>query len=407
MNTSAFDITTIRWIYGTVLAIAGAVGIFLCGGASGALLWLSACFLSVTAFRLLDEGSKARIAAGTVMVIISAALVLMTKQWWSAVIFTVPAVSFEKIPFRLRAVICAAAMAAAAVFAIISNDYGRGENVLYPALLAVFFALWALAIGFVEKYIRSQNEIERVLKVSSLDSMSERQLREELAIRNKLDETNARLAERERISRDIHNSVGHTLSAASVTLDAAQIMIDHDTKKASEKMEQANSRVHEAIDSIRGVVRTLDSEDDTVLIPDYITSLKEMTSSFAMDTDIRIRHNFDSISDEGKIDISTAALVSEALKELLTNGTKHGKATLFVVVLTLGTSNIQLKVQDNGRGWGDISYEQKQILLANGFGLRKLKDHAESLGGNMEIDGSDGFSVTLDLPRIFKKAEVQ
>ena len=218
-----------------------------------------------------------------------------------------------------------------------------------------------------------------------------------------LSEANARLKERERISRDIHNSVGHTLSAASVTLDAAQLLVDKDSELAARKMEQANVRVHEAIDSIRGAVRTLDSKDDTLLVSDYIASLSESLNNYRMDTDIRIHDNLKQIEDKGRIDIDTSAFLSGALNEFLTNGVKHGKANVFVVVLNLTGSNISLKVQDNGSGWGQITYEEKQLKLSEGFGLRKLRDYVRSLGGDMKIEGSDGFVVEMSLPRLMKE----
>jgi signal transduction histidine kinase len=257
----------------------------------------------------------------------------------------------------------------------------------------------------MKKYEEKMEELDRVVKISTLDSLSERSLREELAKRKALDEANARLMERERISRDIHNSVGHTLSAATVTLDAAQLIVDKDTKLAAKKMGQANVRVHEAIDSIRSAVRTLDSEDDTLLISDYVASLSESVTNFKMDTDIKVHHNLMQIEDKGKIYIGTAAFLSGALNELLTNGIRHGGADVFVVVLSLDSNNISLKVQDNGTGWGDISYEEKQMKLQEGYGLRKLRDHARSLGGEMEIEGSDGFVVSISLPRLTREEE--
>ena len=404
---STDSIRNIRWIYGTLLSVLGAAGIFVCGTKEGSFLFLSASLICVTSCLLLDEDTKGRIIAFAALILTSFVPLLLTKQWWSAAFFTVPATLAGRPGLKLRLGLTAAAMGGAAFYSVFVNDYGRVRNLVFPLILLACFAFWASASVFAGKYIKTKENMNKILKISSIDSMSERQLREELAKRNKLGEKNARLEERERISRDIHNSVGHTLSAASVTLDAAQILVDSDTKKAGEKMDQANSRVHEAIDSIRGVVRTLDSEDDTVLIKDYITSLKEMVSEFAMDTDIKIRHNLDNIEDEGKIDISTAALLSGAVKEFLTNGVKHGKATIFVLMLTLGTTEILLKVQDNGTGWGDIGYEEKKIKIDNGFGIRKLRDHAKSLGGNLDIDGSDGFSVTLDLPRTYKNPEEQ
>ena len=69
-------------------------------------------------------------------------------------------------------------------------------------------------------------------------------------------------------------------------------------------------------------------------------------------------------------------------------------------MLTMDAKHIMLKVQDNGKGFGDISAEEEHRLMEDGFGLKKLKKHASSLGGTMDIDGSDGFKVTVNIPRV-------
>ena len=221
----------------------------------------------------------------------------------------------------------------------------------------------------------------------------------EIAEKKNLAEEKARLEERERISRDIHNAVGHTLSAATVTLDAAQMLIDTDTQKANQKIDQANERIHEAIGSVRSVVRTLDSEDDSVLVVDYISSLKELIHNFVLDTELKVHHNLDMIKDEGKLHIGRAAFISSSISEMLTNGVKHGSATVFVILINLNGTHISVQVNDNGKGWGDISYEEKQIKLRQGFGLRKMNDYVKSNAGSFEVEGRDGFCVKYSLPR--------
>lgn len=276
--------------------------------------------------------------------------------------------------------------------------------------LIIFAVVWSLGVYWLFKYFEMNSNLEKALKSSALDAMNERQLRMEIAESKNMAEENARLEERERISRDIHNAVGHTLSAATVTLDAAQMLMDTDTSKANQKIDQANERIHEAIGSVRSVVRTLDAEDDCVLVEDYVNSLKELIRNFTLDTEIKVHHNLDLVAAEerrrqqasgsaGKIHIARAAFISSSLSELLTNGVKHGGATVFVVLMTLDSTHIGIQVSDNGTGWGDISYEEKQAKLRNGFGLRKMSDYVKVNGGTFDVDGSEGFCVKMDMMR--------
>jgi len=284
---------------------------------------------------------------------------------------------------------------------MITPDDASGTTLLMIriAILVSCGVIWSLFLYFINTYAELNSSLEKALRSSALDAMNERQLRMEMAETKNLAEENARLEERERISRDIHNAVGHTLSAATVTLDAAQMLIDTDKEKANLKIDQANDRIHEAISSVRSVVRTLDSKDDCVLVGDYIASLKEMLNNFTLDTEIKIHHNLDTIKDSGKLKINRAAYISSAIAELLTNGIKHGKAGVFVILMTLDQTHVGIKVNDNGTGWGDISYEEKRRKLNEGFGLRKMENYVKTNGGTFEVDGSEGFCVKISLLR--------
>lgn len=269
---------------------------------------------------------------------------------------------------------------------------------LNVSLALAIYGLWEVLLFALRKFAMTEAQLNQALTASSVDAMEQRKLREELGKMQSTNEYNARLQERERISRDIHNQVGHTLSAATVTLDAATLLMPSDAQRAKEKIDIANSRVHEAISSVRSVVRTLDAEDDRIALNDYMHSLQNMVSDFMMDTEIKVYHNFGQIESEERIPMQTASFLSSSLKELLTNGVKHGQAKIFVVTFLRDEKNLRLKVQDNGSGWGFLSSEEKRQRINRGFGLRKMIDYAEKKGGNCTIESVDGFAVCISLP---------
>ena len=274
-----------------------------------------------------------------------------------------------------------------------------------PLYLLICAGILVAAFGigeglvFVLRQFSSTNaQLERALTASAVDAMEQRNLREEIAKSQSVNEHNARLQERERISRDIHNYVGHTLSAATVTLDAASMLVPNDQDKALEKIDVANSRVHEAISSVRSVVRTLDAQDDRIELSEYIKSLEHLVDAFKMDTDIKVYHNFSQIDSKDRIPMRVASFLSSSLSELLTNGVKHGQAGIFVITFVYDKKNIRVKVQDNGTGFGPISLEEKRMRIQNGFGLRKMQEQTEKWGGTCIIESTDGFAVSLSLP---------
>lgn len=272
------------------------------------------------------------------------------------------------------------------------------DAILHLGFAVLAFVLWEIVLTSLRRSALTHSRLNQALAAAAVEALEQRSLREEIAKNQKINENNARLEERERISRDIHNYVGHTLSAATVTLDAASLLVPSNTEKALEKIDSANSRVHEAISSVRSVVRTLDAEDDRIAMDDYLLSLEKMIDEFRSDTTYKVYHNFSQIKSQTRIPIQTASFLSSSLSELLTNGVKHGNADLFVITFVLDTGHIRLKVQDNGCGWGKLTLNEKKLRLANGFGLRKIKDYTESCGGSFEIESEDGFTVSLSLP---------
>ena len=271
---------------------------------------------------------------------------------------------------------------------------------------SLIFVLISICVVFVVnvihysecKYINLNVNMENAMKKLAIEAMNEKSLREKIARERNLELENIRLSERDRISRDIHNHVGHTLSAAAVTLDAVEVLMDSDDVDISttkDKVSKANERIHEAIESIRKVVRTMDSDDDTIIMSDYIDSLEELIKNFKMDTNINIISNFEQVRDDSKISIENAAFLSGAIAELLTNGVKHGKANVFVIVMIKDNNYLKVKVQDNGKG---IEKEDDmRFKLSQGFGLKKIEEYLLKHGGNMKVSSNDGFDVEMEI----------
>lgn len=404
MQNVSSDISLIRWTFTIVLSIFLSMVTMWDGGLVKDLLWVALMLIVLTMLRFFENKN----IVGTTLRITLFTLGLWFIEvsgfaWWSGFVFLAvfEGAGMKSTPLKvtLASVFSTAALALGSYF---SHDK-IAVMVKHEAILLFAVIIYMLLVHLIAKYTDMSRNYQKALEMSALESLNERKLREELSYKMAQEEMNARLKERERISRDIHNSVGHTLSAASVTLDAAKLLADSDTEMSKEKMTVANDRIKESIDSIRSVVRTLDSVDDSVAVKDYLKSLAEMTSNFAMDTDVKVFHNFDDIDDEGSFDIQVASFISGAISELLTNGMKHGNATVFVIIFTMDSKHISVKVQDNGKGFGDITFEERQRVMNEGFGLRKMEDQVSSWGGTMNIDGSDGFKVMISLPRVTKE----
>lgn len=346
---------------------------------------------------ILTEKNSSRVC-GVFLMILEAGAVIYFPRWYMGVL-SLLVIGMVWLAIRVvRRVLGVLFALGGLILHIVIVKPDAVSALIYSGFTLLFYIIWETVFFFFDRSIETHDKLDKALTAAAVEALEQRSLREEIAKNQKLNENNARLEERERISRDIHNYVGHTLSAATVTLDAATMLVPSDQEKALEKIDAANSRVHEAISSVRSVVRTLDAEDDRIALDDYLESLEKMVEEFKSDTSYKVYHNFSQVKSKTRIPIQTASFLSSSISELLTNGVKHGKADLFVITFVLDENHIRLKVQDNGTGWGKITLNEKKLRLNNGFGLRKIRDYTENCGGSFEIESEDGFTVSLSLP---------
>lgn len=262
-------------------------------------------------------------------------------------------------------------------------------------LLGGFLLLEALYHMIEWSGQRKIRECERLI-ASNISELHEKRLNEQLVLQKYVDERNARLLERENISRNIHNSVGHSITAAIMTLDAADMLYDVKPEEARKKMNAANHRIRESLESIRRAVRVLDEENTTLTAKDLKEELGGIITEFVMDTSIRVLENYSEISDDIVIPRNHLVFLTGVLQELLTNGVKHGNAGRFVVMLSGDLAHVRLAVSDNGRS--DFSDTNKKHRIEKGFGLKKIISYAEKCGGKVIFENAGGFKTTVELP---------
>lgn len=265
-------------------------------------------------------------------------------------------------------------------------------------LAATFFFLMLLyyLMERIEKRNASENE---KLTASNISEMHEKRLNEQLVMQNFLAEKNARLVERENISRNIHNSVGHSITAAIMTLDAADVLYDVKPEEARKRMNDANERIRGSLESIRRAVRVLDEDSTEILSGDLKCEMENIINEFVMDTSIRVEQDFSQLMDVIRIPHDHAVFLTGALQEMLTNGVKHGKASEFVVILFGDTAHIRMEVSDNGQS--DFDSLNSKSRIENGFGIRKIISYVEKCGGKTAFVNDNGFKGMVELPIVF------
>jgi signal transduction histidine kinase len=224
--------------------------------------------------------------------------------------------------------------------------------------------------------------------------LSERQSREKLAIANeKLRqyalkiENQATLEERNRIAREIHDSLGHSLTALNLQLETALKLWQSNPSKAQSFLARAKELGSKALQDVRQSVSTMRSH------PLHTQSLEEAIAVLAEDfyrsTGVVPICQID-LTYPPPPEISTA--IYRIIQESLTNISKYADATEVKIQLTT-TKNINLIIEDNGRGF-DV--EQN----TTGFGLQSMRDRTLARGGEFKINSAPGFGckITVDIP---------
>jgi signal transduction histidine kinase len=262
--------------------------------------------------------------------------------------------------------------------------------------LAALCALLYIIEQLILRYLSAKEQMAHAVSVAAVNEMYERKLNQELVLKSYLADRNARLEERENISRNIHNSVGHSITAAIMTLDAADMLFESAPEKAREKINTANERIRLSLDSIRHAVRLLDHDGGFVSMEDFLGGLHAITEQFVMDTMIKVRIDFPDEDISFSVPHEHAEFLSGAVQEALTNGVRHGNADLFTISLAADSKHIRLTVSDNGKS--NFSMENAKERIENGFGIKKLLSYTEKCGGSVSYVNEGGFKLAVLLP---------
>lgn len=271
-----------------------------------------------------------------------------------------------------------------------------------PQLLWQVLLLTACAAGLfvleqmAAHYFSIQREVAATVRTTAVNELYEKKLNKELVLKNYLADRNARLEERENISRNIHNSVGHSITAAIMTLDAAELLLDADREKAKERVVTAKERMRVGLNSIRCAVRVLDKENRSVTMEDFISELTAVADGFVMDTAREVVTDFSIPKSAPVIPHMHTEFLTGAVQELLTNGVKHGGANRFLLSVAADSAHLQVSVKDNGSS--DFSEENSMERLRDGFGLKKIVSYVKRCGGSVKLTNENGFCAVIVLP---------
>ena len=200
----------------------------------------------------------------------------------------------------------------------------------------------------------------------------------------------ATLQERNRIAREIHDSVGHYLTAQSIQLENTALFLDRDLDKARSHLDKARQLGKDALVNIRASVATL--RTNPLKERSFVAAIEQLIANFQSNTDLEIVHQIILSSNlPEEISISLFRIVQEAL----TNITKHSQATQAKLDLKQVEHQILFSISDNGCGFDPRNN-------TTGFGLQGIQERTAALQGKIEIisEIGRGCQINIEIPRV-------
>lgn len=217
----------------------------------------------------------------------------------------------------------------------------------YPPLMWLWMPVMTLVIGIIINVEHASQEKDAALALSH-DEV--RRL--------------AATAERERIGRDLHDLLGHTLSLITLKLELARKLADRDPAGSRRELEEAEHVARDALAQVRSAVTGIRSTDLAA----------ELASAKLMLESSQVRLDYD--VPPGDLPPEVERGLALVLREAVTNIARHAQASCAKIEFAREAKIVQLCVGDDGRGG----------VQADGNGLAGMRDRVRALGGTLSVD---------------------
>ncbi|WBW96730.1 sensor histidine kinase [Oceanirhabdus sp. W0125-5] len=262
---------------------------------------------------------------------------------------------------------------------IFSLSYWKDNLINYVLYLLIYlvniFSFMSIKFNIREKsrVKKLNNELQE-----ANEKLKEYSLKvEELTIKN----------ERNRVAQEIHDSLGHSLTALIMHLDFLEKVIDKKPEKAKEVVIKSQDIARNSMKDVRRAIYAL---KDNEISKGLLSSIENLIENLTVSQGIKFDCNIVDESIEN-IEVNIKNIIYITIKESITNGIKHGQASSFFINLEKTDKDIKLKIQDNGKGC-------ENVVLGNG--LKGMKDRIDAVSGQIDFSGNKdgGFEVEVYIP---------
>ncbi len=194
-------------------------------------------------------------------------------------------------------------------------------------------------------------------------------------------------AQRVRIARDLHDSIGHALSLVSVQARVGQQSLGADDAAVARALDHVVQATGSSLADLRRTLAMLQSEDDTAAHAPVALAGIERTAQAARDAGLEVR--VDLPADPSAVPSVVGSTVFRIVQESVTNVLRHAGASTVDITVTSDRDNVHVRVADDGRGVAPSASP------GGGRGIAGMRERAALLGGEVST-GSDGHGFTVE-----------
>ncbi|MEH6889089.1 sensor histidine kinase [Bacillus sp. JJ864] len=269
---------------------------------------------------------------------------------------------------------------------IYSYQYFGTINIGGNAITFMFVVFSALSGGLIKKLKLARQTVDEQYEKLTSSHEALQEAHEQLQLYAKEVEELTAVKERNDIAREIHDTVGHNMTALLVQLQLAEELWKQKSDQTETILRTCHELAKKSLQEVRASVRTLKEEENA---GDLVGNVRRMLGEFSKATNVRTI--FKLSGDPTVIPLSLHPTILRIMQESLTNAKRHGKATTCEMKLSCLEGKVHISISDDGAGVNEVN---------PGFGLMNMKERVEERGGmiRFESEKDKGFQLNVEFP---------
>lgn len=302
-----------------------------------------------------------------------------TGAWQSVLVLFIPLVITSwQYPYRGVAKYIIITSLASFILILLTPSLSSGDRISFLSVLLIR-TLFFFVLGYmITRLLAAQREQRLTLAQANAKLAHYAATLEELTISR----------ERNRLARELHDTLAHTLSSQAVQLEAVKALWKTDPNRAYEMVDACLAGARNGLAETRRAIKALRAAplDDLGLLLALRSLAEDMAERTGLKIDLTLPEQIDSLTP----DVEQA--VYRVAQEALENAARHARAEQVKISLQQSDGFLTFEVFDDGRG-----FSPKEVNKEHHFGIHGMRERAERVGGHLEIQSGYDSGTTVRL----------